>query len=82
MKRLIYLLNGNRKQAIAVSLKKGELAIVSAGKTLRMKIGNEEWIKLNVEGDFTPKWFNMLTGNNYSIISRWQTQKLLVVTQN
>jgi hypothetical protein len=53
------LLNNERKQVIVVEYKDGELAVVSDGKTFRKEIANEKWLKLEVEGDFTQKRFNL-----------------------
>lgn len=50
----------DRKPAIVVTLINGELTTSSAGKTIRMKINPENWLKLEIEGDFTQKRFNLI----------------------
>ena len=53
-------LDNDHKSAITVNLMKDELTVVSAGKTVKMKINSENWLKLTIEGDFTQKRFNLM----------------------
>ncbi len=56
----IISLSDNYKPAIVVNLKKGELTTGSDGKTIRMGIDTKNLLKLEIEGDFTQKRFNLI----------------------
>lgn len=53
-------LSDDRKQTIVVNLKKDELSTSSVGKSIRMEINTENWLKLEIEGDFTHKRFTLI----------------------
>ena len=53
-------LRDDSKSAIVVKLTKGELSVDSDGKTVRMEVNPENWLNLEIEGDFTQKRFNLI----------------------
>ena len=56
--------NDRLKSVIYMTIKNGEITVVSAGKTIRTKIAGQEWMKLVIEGDFTKKRFNLIVDGN------------------
>lgn len=57
-------LAGDHKPAIVLKLKKGEIAVSSAGKTIPVGISVHDWFTLKIEGDFTRKRFNLIVDGN------------------
>jgi len=54
-----FSLKNNKKEVIVITIDNGELFVVSAGNTIHKKITSSKWLKLEVEGDFTQKRFNL-----------------------
>lgn len=55
----ISLKDGN-KQAISLNLKNGALTVISSGEEIIEKLNVSDEIKIEVEGDFTQKRFNLI----------------------
>lgn len=53
-------LGNGKKQSIELNLKNNILSVISSGKPIDMEVKTADWLKLEIEGDFTQKRFNLL----------------------
>lgn len=51
-------LGDGEKKSIELTLKNGRLEVISSGRTISMEV-KAEWLKVDLEGDFTEKRFNL-----------------------